>query len=373
MSIKQGDMNDGVRVGASQLLARGAGDDVGADRRILASIADYFVDDDDRIDDQSRSRLAAMLSTLIHAIERELRQFAARQLSAVGTDGLAALLGDDNLVVLDRLSASGGLRDGPLMRELLARARQDILTSSLPANATEDAARPEILIQLRDVADAVVASAASALHVAEARRRFAPESGAMHRSDLPAELHHQLVWAATAAIREHILSRAGAEDATGALDRALTDSALRNFATHDEGARLEAAAMRLARALDLSSDELPSMLTQSIADRRLALFIALLAHALRIDYGIVREIVVDPISDRLWFMLRRLGLERASIGAIGLALCEADPRRDIEKFADMLDSIMVLSPEAANIALSTLTLHPDFRSAVQALAKADRQ
>jgi hypothetical protein len=206
-----------------------------------------------------------------------------------------------------------------------------------------------------------------ALLGAESRRRAAPPGEAPGWSDLPAELHHRLVWWVAAALRERNSEDAG--DNVVLLDRALAEAALRQVGAHDEGDRVEAAAMRLAAAVDAHADELATLLVEALADRRLPLFVAFIAHALGLEYGETRDIALDPAGDQLWPVLRALELDRSAIARIGLALTEADPRRDVEAFADRLDAIAELPSASARIALAPLLLHPDYRAAMRSLAR----
>lgn len=367
MSNNDRDMDDGAQRGVSQLLARAAAAEARADERLAAAIDDFFLPDDARLDDRMRSAMAVTLSTLVAAVEGALRQHAARLLVQRDHGALAtALTGSDHLI-LDRLVRAGLVRDVDLMRELVARVRQDLMIDNLPAEAPADPEIPSLLSRLAGHGDSVVAAGAMALLAAEARRRAEPGHGQITQTDLPADLHQRLVWWVAAALREQC---ATATDQIAVLDRALGEAAQRNFAAHDEGERLEAAAMRLAIAYDASADELPAMLIEALGDRRVALFIALLAHALGVDYAQARAVVLDQAADRLWLVLRALELDRPSIARIGLALAEADPRRDIEAFADALDGIAATTPEAARGALSPLKLHPDYRAAMLALARA---
>jgi hypothetical protein len=176
------------------------------------------------------------------------------------------------------------------------------------------------------------------------------------------------VWWVAAATRERAL--ADEAEAPG-LDRALAEAAIRNLAAHDEGARLEALAMRLAAALALEADELPPLLLEALRDRRLTLFVALLADALGVAYELVRELVLDPGGERLWLVLRALELPRDAVAEIGYRLSEADPRRDVEAFADQLEAIASVAPEAARAAVAPLRLHPDYRAALRALGAAE--
>ncbi|GAA0336182.1 hypothetical protein GCM10009087_53320 [Sphingomonas oligophenolica] len=127
--------------------------------------------------------------------------------------------------------------------------------------------------------------------------------------------------------------------------------------------------MRLAAALDAHADELAPLLAEALADHRPALFIALIAHAIGLDHADAREIVLDPDGDRLWLVLRALEIDRASIARIGLALSEADPRRNLDIFAETLEDVAATPPAEARAALAQLLLHPDYRAAMLALGR----
>ena len=360
-------MDDGTRRGATALLARAAAADVRADDRLRVAIDDFFLAEDARLDDRTRIAMATVLGDLAQGIETALRRYAARLLAARAATTLADTIGAGTPAILERLVGAGLVRDPDLMREVFGRVRQDLLADALPSDAPEDPDRASLLPRLTQHADSVVATSALALLSAESRRRVPPAPGQPSQTDLPAELHHRLVWWVAAALRERFADAAG--EALPVLDRALAEAALRSIAAHDEGDRMEATALRLAAALDPQSSELPALLVEALADRRLSLFVALLAHALGLDYGDAREIVLDPGAERLWLLLRALELDRASIARIGLALSDADPRRDIDRFAEGLDAIVAVAPDSARHALAPLLLHRDYRAALVALAR----
>ena len=128
--------------------------------------------------------------------------------------------------------------------------------------------------------------------------------------------------------------------------------------------------MRFAAAIDAQPGELAALLIESLGDRRIVLFTALLAHAMGVGYSLARDIVLDPEGDRLWLAFRALELTREPIAKAGYALCEADPRRDLERFADTLDAIAAIGAGEARNALAPMKLHPDYRAAVLALGRA---
>ena len=378
--------------GPTRLLARAAAADTRARARLQAVITDIFLPAEARLDDRMRAAIDQTMTGLVATVEGELRDYGARLLRARQAPDLADALSEAAGSVAGRLWQAGLPRDPDFMRELIARVRQDVLADLLPTDANDDPDRPSLLPRLIDHADRVVAASAMAVLSADNRRGTASPT----RTDLPAELHHKLVWWVAAALRE---PQAGRTD-IAALDRALAEAAQRNLGAHevragsvippsappatggqgggaaagphpagahDEGERLEAAALRLAAALDPAPADLPVLLVEALGDRRVALFIALLAHGLGIGYDAAREIALDPGGERLWLACRALDLPREAIARIGLRLAEGDARRDLERFADELDHVAAIPPATAQAAIAPLKLHPDYRTALDAL------
>ncbi|UZK67122.1 DUF2336 domain-containing protein [Sphingomonas sp. M1-B02] len=369
MSDNPIDLRSGATISAQELLARAAASENRAWRGLHVAIADFFLPDSARLDERTRSSLDILVREMVHSVEAEIREHGARLLSGKGESGLArALNGPGNLQILSRLSQSDLLHDPELMAELLGRVRQEAVAAALPMQAPDDPERPSLINRFVQHPDRVLAAGAMAVLIAESRRRPSPEAGQPLRTDLPAELHHRLVWWVAAALRERLEPSAGRQLAL--LDQCLTDAARRSLATYDEHDRLEAAVMRFAAAIDAQPQELPQMLVEALGDRRVTLFIALLAHALGVDYVLGRELTLDPGGERLWLALRALGLGRGPIARIGYALCEADPRRDVEIFADLLDAVVATDAREARDGLGLLRLDPDYRAAVLALKRA---
>lgn len=345
-------MRDGATIGATELLARAAAAELCVQHGLQVTVDDFFLPDSARLDEHSRSALAELMRALVATVESQIRRHGGDLTPEP---------------VFARLMRSGLLRDPELMAELIGRVRQELLGRELPAHAPDDPERPSLITRFVDHPDRVVAASAMALLIAESRRRASPESGHFVQTDLPAELHHRLVWWVAAALRE------GAGDPTAALDYALSEAAMRTLAAYDEGDRLETSATRFAVAVNPQRGELSDLLVEALGDRRIVLFIALLGHALGIDYATAREMVLDAQGDRLWLALRALEMPRAAVAQVGYALCEADPRRELERFAELLDAIDAIEPIQARAALTTLRLHPDYRAALLALRRGERK
>ncbi|URW76358.1 DUF2336 domain-containing protein [Sphingomonas donggukensis] len=332
---------------------------------MAAAIDDAFVAPDARLDDRTRAAFGTLIVQLASSIEGELRDHAARLLTARGAAAIADALRRDDAPVADRLIAAGLLRDVDFAGECLARVRLELLAAALPFDTAVEGAAPSLLARLARSSDRVAAAAAAAVLTGESARRSAADGGATTGTGLPHPLHARLVWWVAATIRERIAGD-GRSDIANA-DRAIAEAALRNIAAEGDAERLEAAAMRLAQAIDAQPAELPALVEEALRDRRPLLFTALLARALGLDYDLAREMVIDPAGERLWLALRALDLPRDLIARIGFLLSEADPRRDVEAFADMLDGVMAVASDEARAAIAPMTLHPEFRAAMMAL------
>lgn len=337
------DASDPAAPGAAAILARARQADAVEARRLLAAVDDFFLPDDARLDDRTRAALGVSVTRVVEGVVREIATFAQRATGRAIADQ-----------VLPRLLDSGLLRDAPLMADLMGGVRQELLAEALRRTiAPTD--QSNLLARLAECPDGVIAAAAAALLSAENRAR-------QGRRELTHAVHQRLVWWVAAALRE-----AGGEGV--AIERALGDGAARSIAANAAADRLDAAAMRLASAIDPRPAELGELLAGALADARPSLFFALVAHAASLDFADSRSIALDPDGDRLWLVLRAQGLHRAEIARIGLMLSEADHRRDVEAFADLLDSIAAVESDAATAALAPMRLHPEFRAALRALAR----
>lgn len=333
-----------------------------ADGRLRARLdmeaAELALGDAHRIDARMRMLLDRQGRGAAIAIEATMRRHVLRLLADQMTAARVEALLRPVAAVPERLAAAGLLRDPELLAELSARSRQDLLAAALgvaPAGPDE----PSLLVRLSLAPDAPVARAANALLAADSRRRDGFERGAFDGSDLPPAIYGRLTWWVAAAMRGAMYD--------AARDRALGEAASRCQGAHDEAERSDALAMRLAAAIDPRPAEIASLLVEAIGDRRPGFFAALLAHALGLPFDTARAILLEPEGERLWLCLRALKLDRAAIARIGLPLAEADPARDLDGFADLLDPLMALAPEEAHAALEPMTLDPRFQAAMRSL------
>ncbi|OWK30673.1 DUF2336 domain-containing protein [Sphingomonas mucosissima] len=360
MSVDHSDAMRAPEPGSAAFWAHAAAAASRADSRLAAQIQDLFLSDADRLDDRTRAAAAATLRMTVLAMAHDLARDVADQLPGHAVDHAGGTSPDQAAAAVSRrLHGSGLLRDRALMEELFARVRQDMVSEALRANRVP-AAEPTLLAEWVASGDDGLSRAAMAYGQAEARRQ------AEWRADLPLALHEKLLWWVAAALREQWAVEGGQQIL---VDRAIAQAAQRSMAGDDDQDRLEAAADRLVAALGANGADLAERLIAALEEGHLALFIALLSQALALDFVEVRALVLDPHDDRFWVALRGVDLERAAIARIGFLLADADPRRDLDAFADRLDAIAAIAaPEAAE-GLAPMALPRQFREAQRALER----
>lgn len=350
---------------AAYLLDHVAAAERAGHRRLRASADHFHLPADARIDDRTAARLDATMRATVASVESEIRDHAARLLTSRGQAAVAQGLRAVGST-FERVQRAGLFRDPVLFGELFARVRLDTIGRALPTMVIEVGDRPTMISRLAQASDRLVAAAAVAMLAAQARRGSVIEGGPV-AVDLVRPLHARIAWWVAAALRD----AAEVGDSIAALDAALAESVRRAIDAQGELVPMEIAAMRLAQAIDAQGDEVPALLTEAIGDGRLVLFVALVARASGLAFDRVRDLVIDADGARLWVVLRALAVDRATIARIGFALAEAEPVRDIERFADQLDSIMGVAPEAARVALAPMALDAEYHAAMLALGMAE--
>lgn len=347
------DARGGGPTGARDLAARAAAAERRADALRDATARDIAIPEALRLDERTRAGIAARLEAIVASIEHRLLHAVA----PAGFPGIGSSL--------PLLQAAGLAADPALVGEVLAQVRLEQLAAALPHHAPRDPTRPSLINRLAEHPAAPLAAAARALLFAESQAR-SPEAG---RWQLPAALHVRLLWWVASAMREQAGALAGV-----ALDEALC------AAVHHERVEVErrateqltATARALVEALAPAPRELPALMLEALHDRRLPLFLALLAQHGGFADAEARALLLDPGAERLLLVLHSLGIGREAVAQIVFLLCEADPARDLPALVDGLDALDATDPAAGRDLLAWLRLDPAYRAARGAIDVARR-
>ena len=325
--------------------ARQAGRD-----RLSTVRADFFLNPAERLTEQERALMTAMLHCLVGDIADEIR-------SALPA-GVAAANDEGNLALIDTLTGSRLLDRSALVRLLLRRADEERIATA--ANARSGRREARVIQGLVSHADGAVAASAMALILARGRRRDRFGQCLLHFDDLPANEARTLVHLLCAALRSDLVAVLGAAEA----DQRLALAAAQVLASHDAGSGIEALTGTLVRLLDEEGDLSDDLFVAGAMEGEMTF----VAQALSRRSGVRADVAMDELLSgderRVMAVLRTAGVSRqvaaSLIAGVGDLLGMTDPGKAIDAFDR-------LSRAEVEDARTWLTTDPDYRNAVSAL------
>jgi uncharacterized protein DUF2336 len=327
--------------------ARGAGRD-----RLSTVRADFFLDPTQRLSEQERALMSAMLHCLVGDIADEIH--ARLPL------GWGAANDESNAALLDRLTAARLLDEARLIGLLLRRADEDrIGTAARARNGRREARALQGLVSHENSA---VSAAAMAVILARGRRRDRFGQCLVDFDDLAPASAELLVNAIAAGLRHDLAARHGA----GTADQALVRASSEILARRDPSRAIDELTAGLARLLDEIGALSDELILAAANDGE----IGFVAHGLSSRGGIpgssAMEELLSASPARIMRLLRAVGSSRdlaaGLLAGIGDLLGIADPGEAIDAF----DRITADQAEAARASLSAA---PAYRTALATLEK----
>jgi hypothetical protein len=331
--------------------ARRAGRD-----RLSTVRVDFFLDPAERLTEQERALMTAMLHCLVGDIADEIR--------AVLPNVALAANDESNLAIVTALLSAGLLDRLALVQRLLRRADEERIATGAKARIGRRDAR--VIQGLVSHTDGAVAAAAMALIIARGRRRDRFGQCLLHFDDLPRDEARVVVQSIAAAFRRELVERVGTAEG----DRLLSTASAQLSASHDPGSSLENLTATLVRLLDEEGDLDDELIGAAGIEGEMNF----IAHALARRSGISGDVALDELlsgdANRVMALLRmgRVRRETAAglLAGIGDLLGIADPGQAIGRFDRMSDADVA---EAS----SWLTADPAYKQAVAAVGTSDGQ
>ena len=321
-----------------------------AGRARLATVRrDFFLDPGERLTEQERALMSAMLEGVVVEIANELR---------AGIGAAAAANDDSGQALAAGLHASGLLDIPELVALLLRRAEQIQMMGAIQSRGAGPEGRL-LQAQLSDES-AKVSAATMALILARGRRLDRFGQCRIEFDDVPPAAVAPLVHAVAAS-----LGRAQPQ-----LHRQAADAAAGLIARHQPGRSLDAITGKLAEALHehgrIDDDWLLAAAEEGEG--------ALLGHALARRAGIAAEKAAETLLARdgeaLMLLLKLAGVARETAARFLAGLCDvigiADPAHALARF----DGLGAAELDRARAAMS---LPNDYRDALDALGEGDGQ
>ena len=328
-----------------------------AGRGRLATVRrDFFLNPDERLSEQERALMTAMLHALILDIADELRA-ALPATSAVAND-------DDNSELVTELSAAGLLDDSQLIELLLRRAGVEQIASAVKARNGRREGR--LLQSLVSDDNASISAAAMALILARGRRKDRFGQTRLEFDDLPAEVAVGLAHATGAALRRRLVVTLDPH----AADRMLASAIAGLLARHDEDRRFGALTAVLVRLLDENGKLEEDLIATDAEEGEIALAAQALAHRAGILGQDAMNMLVSGSSRGLMLLLRMAAMSREFAARLlagpGDLLGVADAGREITRFD-------TLTQDEVDGVREWLRLDPAYRTALAALGQGHGQ
>jgi uncharacterized protein (DUF2336 family) len=336
-----------------------------ARERFAVAATDLLLPDQARLTEWQRLTAATLLTRLIHGLEDEMRARLAIHFEAHAALH-AALSSAHVAIALPILERAQVLRDAELGNVLVRRVEEHRYWK---AHASVGAG--EWLFELVRDPDEGVAAEAMALVIARSRRFDRFQEPVMGQVELPAELQHKLVWMVAAALRHYIVQQHG----VAAVDAAIEETASALIASYDEGATLEARAVKLAQLLHNERRLDGATLVRVLTEGMLPFFIAGIGALCALDYGAAWEVLADPRGRGPALLLRAAGVERDAAAAILLMLSSRGhlvSGAEGDAAAAQLELYDTIDLAAAREVLRLWQAHPSYRASVARISTRSR-
>ena len=254
--------------------------------RLATVRSDFFLDPADRLSEQERALMTAMLHDLVGTLATAIAAAAGERSAERDPAELA-----------ERLTAAGLLDRPGLVALMLRRADEHRIAAAFASHAGPR--RLPLLSRLVGDPDPAVAAAAMTLVVARGRRRDGFGQPRIELSDLDPGDSQALVYAVAAVVADSL--EAGERFATAA-------AAVRGES--ERQASLDQATAELVEALERTSGDLPSLLQQCSGEGEIALVAALLARRCGLGPQSAWDHLLNAGQGGLALLTRMAGLAR---------------------------------------------------------------
>lgn len=331
--------------------ARPAGSD-----RLATVRADFFLDPAQRLTEQERALMTAMLHCLVGDIADEIRARLPLGWGAANDESHAALV--------DELMTARLLDEPLLMALLLRRADEERIATGARARSGRREARA--LQGLVSHENGSVSAAAMALILARGRRRDRFGQCLIDFDDLAQPTAEALVHAIAAALRRQLAT----PNESGAADLALASATEQVLARRDPDKAIEGLTATLARLLDECGGLNDELILAAANDGEVGFVAHAFARRAGISGGSAMDELLSGDSRRVMPLLRAAAVPR-ELGArllagIGDLLGIGDAGEAIETFDGITD-------EEANAARGRLATAAGYRAALKALERGHGQ
>ncbi len=325
----------------------------GAARDRLSTVrVDFFLSPAERLTEQERALMTAMLHCLIGDIADELR--------AALPSGAVAANDEGNMAVVETLSVARLLNRETLVRMLLRRADEERISTAAKARSGRREAR--ILQGLVSHESGAISAAAMSLILARGRRRDRFGQCLLHFDDLPPHEAAELAQIVAAALRGDLQGLRGSGDS----DQLLAAAVEQLLSRYDRANGIEELSAILVDLLEDEGQLTDELIVSAAMEGEMTFLAQALARRCALRGEVATDELMSASEQRVMILLRIAGVRRelaaGLLAGIGDLLGVTDPGRAIKSFDDMGDAEI-------DSARSWLSADAAYRSAVGRLER----
>ena len=317
--------------------------------RLSTVRADFFLNPAERLTEQERALMTAMLHCLVGDIAGEIR--AALPPGWAGAN-------DDDAALVESLTRAGLLDDAELMTLLLRRADEERIGMAARARSGRREARA--IQGLVSHQNGAVSAAAMALILARGRRRDRFGQCLLGFDDLPRDAAEPLAHAIAAAMRQDAASAHG----TAAADTELAGAAGALIDRHEPGRSVEALTASVVAVLDDSGGLSDELLLACSQEGEIGFLAEVLARRAGVEGTVALDELLSAKAAPMMALLRLAGFSRelsaGILASVGDLLGIDDPGAAIALFDKM-------GADEVKAAASWLAAPRQYRIALEAL------
>lgn len=315
---------------------------------------DFFLNPNERLTEQERALMTAMLHCLVSDIAGDIRAALPRGWVAANDESDAALM--------DELTSVRLLDEPTLMALLLRRADEERIATAARARGGRRDAR--VLQGLVGHDNGAVSAAAMALVLARGRRRDRFGQCLLGFDDLPTRTVEVLGHAIAAALRRDLVATHG----SAAVDAELTDATRGVLDRHDPTRGIDALTATLVQLLDECGGLGDEPILTAAHEGEVGFIAQVLARRAGISGDTAMDELLSGDTQRVIALFRMASLSRelsaGLLAGVGDLLGISDPGEAIGVFDGMTD-------EQADSARIWLRASPAYRASLGALGTKD--
>ena len=347
--------------------------------RLAGVVTDLFLDEGE-LTDVERALMFDILHSLVQDIEVPLRRRLAEKMAedpAIPQDLIRDMANDEIEIAYPILTKSKVLWDEDLIEIIFHRSLEHQLAITIREDVSEEVSEAlvatgeeRVIKSLLENQNAKISKQTMEFLVEESKRVNSFQEPLVRREDLPAVLAKRLCLWVSAALRQHLCEKFGAEIDMGNVDpvlEATTNEELKALLS------VERDTDRLNALLDSyeSEQKLTSKLMLSaLEDGLVSLFLAIFQRMAGLPHRLALRIVFEPRGEGLAIACKAIRMSAADFKSVFMLSRQARPmtrkmlKRDLRKVCELYE---MMSSESAQRVLSKWQRGSDYLAAIRDL------